>query len=139
MMTARYLAILLALAVVRADVSLLPKASFETGKDAPEGWALAGGKGAWEQSGLTGKRSVSVSGNGKDMVYWRSQAPPMKPGATYRVAFSLKTLGGESGGCAFARPSFAFRTCRPTTEWTRHSFVFTPTNKPGDAVVRFIA
>ena len=117
--------------------NLLPNPSFELGKAAPEGWTLTGGKGAWERSGRAGARSVSVTGNGKDMVYWQCQAPPLKPGRTYRVSFALKRVGSQGGGCAFAGPAFAFRTYTPDARWVRHSFVFTPPDNATDVSIRF--
>ena len=114
----------------------LPNASFEQGDTAPEGWKLEG-KGAWDTTGRTGQRAVSVTGTGNDSSYWRTTSSPFAPGQLYRLSFWAKA-DRTTGGCVVSGPSFCNRDFRAKDEWQRNSFVFiAPAKLDADAYVRF--
>ena len=115
----------------------LPNASFEEGDAAPAGWQLEG-QGAWEQTGHSGKRSVSVTGNGEDSSFWRTTDYALKPNTLYRVSF-WTTADRATSGCVITGASFCNRDFAAAPGWQRHSYVFIT---PGpddlkDAYLRF--
>ncbi len=114
------------------DPGLVPNASFEDGQNAPTGWKLEGGRGAWADQGRTGKRTVSVTGGGRDSSYWRCTDLKLEPRTVYRFTGYLKTSPGTGGGCLITGPSSNNRDYSPTETWSRRGFVFvTPDNTDG--------
>jgi len=113
----------------------LPNPSFEQGEQSPAGWQLQG-KGSWQTSGHTGKRSVSVTGTGRDSSYWRTTNYRLEPNTLCRVSFWMKAERA-TGGCVISGPSFCNRDFRAQTGWQRRSFVFITPAEVGDAYLRF--
>jgi hypothetical protein len=70
-----------AAALALAQVEPVPNPSFEQGTDAPDGWALSEGTGAWQAGGRTGARCVSVTGTGEDSSYWMCDEYRLAPSA----------------------------------------------------------
>ncbi|MBM4037092.1 MAG: DUF4091 domain-containing protein [Planctomycetes bacterium] len=113
----------------------LPNPSFEDGDAAPTGWRLQG-KGAWEKTGRTGGRSVSVTGTGKDDGYWRTTDFAFEPNTVYRLAFWTKAERA-TGGCVTSGPSFCNRDFPAQPGWQRHAFCFLSPGEVADAYLRF--
>ncbi|MBM4050026.1 MAG: hypothetical protein FJ279_33435, partial [Planctomycetes bacterium] len=102
-----------------------PNPSFEDGTNAPTAWTLSKeGSGAWEGAGRTGKRSVSITGDGRDSHHWKCEAVAFKPSEVYRVTFYTRTDEGAAGGCIVSGPSFANRDYNVGQEWEKKSFAF---------------
>ncbi len=119
----------------------VPNSSFEEGQDAPSGWVLSGGDGAWTQDAADGDRAISVTGNGAsgNNNYWRSGPLDFEPMTVYRLQFRARRDGG-SGGCPTSGPVFCNRDLREIQdEWTEFTSVFvTPDNlQPPQAWMRF--
>ncbi|HID05880.1 MAG TPA: hypothetical protein EYP10_01905, partial [Armatimonadetes bacterium] len=88
--------------LANGDSKLIANASFEHGVDGkPSGWELSG-NGKWMRRGRTGKRCVSVVGNGTDSGRWSCIVSELKPMALYRLTFWVKCDAGTSGGCVVA-------------------------------------
>ncbi len=121
--------LILATAAVSAQTPL-PNGSFEEGAgDRPAHWQLSGGEGAWESEGHTGRRCVSVTGDGKNSTFWRSDTFPGLPNRTYRITYYAKTSPGTVGGCLTSGTSFINRDFQAGETWTKRSFCFvTPAN-----------
>ncbi len=114
---------------------LAPNPSFEQGDVEPLGWRLEG-KGAWEKTGRSPERCISVTGDGKDSGFWRTTDLKLDPAALYRVAFWVKGEGA-TGGCVISGPSFCNRDYRAEPSWQRHAFAFVAPNDTEDAYLRF--
>jgi len=113
----------------------IPNPSFELGREKPDGWFLEGGKGGWEKEGHSGKRSISVTGNGSDSNYWRCEALPLEPDSVYRVSFFAKQEGGD--GCIISGLNSVNRDFRGTTEWREFSFIFQTPSDLKNSFIRF--
>lgn len=115
-----------------------PNPSFEEGANAPTAWSLSKeGSGAWEREGRSGKRSLSVTGDGKDSNFWKCEAVAFKPGEAYRVTFYTRTDEGAAGGSIVSGPTFANRDYNVGQEWERKSFVFKAPKDVRGAFLRF--
>ncbi|MGE5532017.1 MAG: glycoside hydrolase domain-containing protein, partial [Bacteroidota bacterium] len=113
----------LALSVAQAQ-NLLPNPSFEDGTGSPTAWQVKDGAGKWEATGHTGKRCVSVTGDGENSNYWFSALPALEPGATYRLSFWGKLASSSGGGCAVSGPDYCNRDWSLTGTWQPYSYVF---------------
>jgi len=114
--------------------NLAANPSFEGGAGAaPTGWTLEG-SGVWATVAYRGKRSIAVTGNGKESSLWRAELE-LKPGATYLVGFWAR---GEnaSGGCIISGPDFANCDYGVEPQWKYHESVFV-TPAQGDHYLRF--
>lgn len=118
-----------------AQGSLPPNGSFESGKTQPDGWALEGGAGRWEDSGHSGAKCISATGKGDDSSYWRCDAASLAPNAAYRARFFVKT--SAPGGCIITGASFANRDLRAGADWEEKSFIFQTPSALGNAFLRF--
>ncbi|MBM3333081.1 hypothetical protein FJY63_00300, partial [Candidatus Sumerlaeota bacterium] len=99
-----------------------PNDSFEHGRRGnPTGWTLSGGVGEWEKEGHSGKRCISVTGDGKSSNYW---SQPVKLAGAYRIEFWTKSSPDATGGNIVAGTNLCSVDFRHTTEWTRRSIVF---------------
>ncbi|MEW6358700.1 MAG: glycoside hydrolase domain-containing protein [Planctomycetota bacterium] len=127
--------LLLVAGVSSAEQVNLPNASFESGKDKPDGWSLEGGKGKWEDGGRTGEKCISVTGTGEDSGYWRCDAMPLKPNAVYRVRFFTKS--DAPGGCIITCSSFVNRDFSAGKDWEEKSFIFRTPSEIKDGFIRF--
>ncbi len=77
--------------------SLVPNGSFEDGTTTPTGWQLSGGIGAWETEGHTGKRSISVTGDGAGSNTWMCPGAVLTAGKIYQIEFWTKSSADISG------------------------------------------
>ena len=78
--------------------NLLPNPSFERGTNVPENWRLNGGSGKWESYGRTGKRCVSVTGNGNDSNAWECNGWKPEGGKRYLVRYFVRRSPNSVGG-----------------------------------------
>jgi hypothetical protein len=121
-----------------AQGNLLPNPSFEEGEAAPAGWEMsAEAGGLWAQEGRTGDRCIAVEGDGKDSIYWLTDAAQFEPGRTYQVSCWLSSEPGTTGTCCITGPSFANRDFHVSEEWAERKFVFTAPATLGESYVRF--
>ena len=104
--------------------NLLPNSSFEDGREAPLNWQLKEGVGRWEEAGRTGKRCLSVTGDGRNSNYWFATLPALEPGVTYKLVFWGKLAPGTSGGCVVSGPDFCNKDWGLTSDWARYDYVF---------------
>ncbi len=116
--------------------ALPPNPSFERGQDAPDGWKLEGGRGGWAQNAHTGRRSVSVTGNGRDSSYWRCTDLKLAPRTVYRISTHLKTSPGTAGGCLIVGPSSNNRDYQTSENWVQRGFVFVTPDRTDDVFLR---
>ncbi|MFA0742203.1 MAG: hypothetical protein DFNUSKGM_002324, partial [Candidatus Fervidibacter sacchari] len=89
---------LLLLANIAAAQNLVPNPSFELGLTNPSGWRLNGGVGKWENFGRTGKRCVSVTGNGNDSNAWECTDWKPEEGKLYLVRYFVRRSPESAGG-----------------------------------------
>ena len=115
------------------DVSI-PNGSFEQGADHPRGWVLEG-NGQWRETGHTGSRCVSVTGNGSDSSYWRLESMPLEPETVYRVTFYAKADSTE--GCIISGSTFANRDFNAGREWEKKSWIFKTPRSVQNGYIRF--
>lgn len=127
---------LLACVSFAAAQNLLPNPSFEAGQTQPDGWQLRDGTGAWETTGRTGKRCLSVTGDGKNSHYWFTPMPDLPLMGVYRMSFWARSLPGTSGGCFVTGPSFCNRDYSFTEHWRQYASVLCVPGKYTDAVCR---
>jgi len=116
----------LAAAAAWSQAVQIPNPSFEQGDTGPTGWKLSGGEGAWEQTGHTGNRCVSVTGGGQDSNYWMIEGLKLEPGACYRFSYWTRIEPGTTGGCIVSGPGSVNRDFSGSEEWEQKAFVFTP-------------
>ena len=139
---AALVAVLAAAATAPAQTVAVPNPSFEAGADAPDGWTLSGGQGAWLSDGAAdGRRALAVTGTGagSDSNSWNSGPLPLEPGGVYRLSFRARSLDG-SGGTPVSGPVFANRDLGAIpAQWTDYASIFAaPSNlKAPDAWLRF--
>jgi len=116
--------------------NLLTNPGFEQGSQGPVGWRLEGGnQGQWASPGRQSRRCLSVTGEGKNSFYWRSEELPLEPGGVYRLRFWGRSEGEVSGGCVIAGLSRVNHDFRFSDSWQPYSFVFTV---PADGATDFI-
>jgi hypothetical protein len=105
---------------------------FEKGGDAPRGWSLSGGVGAWlKEVGLDGSACVMVDGDGAADHAWQTAEPiEFLPTHVYRLSFHVRGEGA-AGGTVISGPSFAnVDVGVPGKAWSLVSHVFaTPLKK----------
>jgi len=118
------------------EKNLVKNSSFEEGSEKPEGWSLSGGVGAWENEGHTGKRCISVTGNGTEYNWWSTQDVILRPKKVYRISFWAK---GENaaGGCAISGLNVVNRNYSVGNKWQRYTHVFETPERVKDVVLRF--
>ena len=127
--------------IASAQTLAVPNPSFEQGQDAPLGWTLSGGEGAWIDDAADGNRAVAVTGNGTsgDNNYWRSENLPLEPSTLYRLQFRARRIQG-TGGCPTSGPVFCNRDLSGLGDgWTRFTSMFvTPKDaNPNEMWLRF--
>ena len=89
----------LLMSIAEAQLNLLPNPSFEEGAAAPADWKLSAEEGGfWAEEGRTGQRAIAVEGDGKDSVYWSTDAVQFEPGKTYQLSCWMRTPPGTAGG-----------------------------------------
>ncbi len=116
--------------------NLAPNPGMETGADQPAGWKLSGGdEGKWVSPGRQGGHCLSVTGDGANSFFWRSDELGLKPGGLYRLRFWARREAGASGGCAVAGLSRVNRDFQLSENWESYSFAFTV---PADEAKDFI-
>lgn len=112
--------------------NVLPNSSFEEGADQPAGWELQGGSGKWESAGHTGRRCLSVTGDGQNSNFWAAVLPDLPVMGVFRMSFWGRSLPGTSGGCFVSGPDFCNRDYGFTENWSRYSSVLCiPSRRPG--------
>jgi len=120
------------------DISV-PNSSFENGASVPDGWRLDGA-GRWSTGEASeGKRSVAVSGTGRDNSAWVSRPLGFKPSTVYCLRFSARSVGA-SGGTAVSGPGFCNRDLGSVPgAWTRYESHFVTPGRiaPDHARLRF--
>jgi hypothetical protein len=79
--------------------NLLPNPGFEGGTNGPTGWRIGQGEGQWSTNAHTGRRSIAVTGDGKNSFAWRTGNLKLQPGGVYRLRFAGRRDAGTSGGC----------------------------------------
>ncbi|MHB8993801.1 MAG: glycoside hydrolase domain-containing protein [Armatimonadota bacterium] len=117
--------------------NLLPNASFEDGSGTPTAWQNKDGAAKWEATGHTGKRCVSVTGDGENSNYWFSALPSLEPGATYRLSFWGKLASSTGGGCAVSGPDYCNHDWSFTDKWQQYSYVFCAPPQRREGICRF--
>ncbi|MCC7495162.1 MAG: DUF4091 domain-containing protein [Fimbriimonadaceae bacterium] len=104
----------------------VPNGSFEAGAgNAPTGWTLDGGPGAWRTDGVVGRRAVALTGSGRDTFAWRSTAIPWRPNALYRLRYRCRAVDGAGGGTVISGPEFCnWDIGAPPAAWTTYATAF---------------
>lgn len=112
--------------------------SYEKGATAPEGWTLSGGPGKWEEQGYSGKRSVSLTGDGKNSSGWSTPPLPLEPSRAYRYSVWYKSVetGDNANGVMTLGPTFVMRINRHSPEWTYVEYVFCAPTVVTNACIR---
>lgn len=120
--------------------NLVPNGSFEIGEKSPEGWTLSGSVGSWENFGRTGKRCVSVTGNGSDSSAWECIGWKPEGGKLYLIRYFVNRSLDSVGGTPITGFSTVNRDAWDVPsdgQWhLRQFFCRTPVNRP-DTVLRF--
>lgn len=120
--------------------NLVPNGSFEIGEKSPEGWRLSGGVGSWENFGKTGKRSISVTGNGEDSNAWECTNWRPDSGKLYLIRCFVNRSPDSVGGTPITGFSTVNRDAWDVPsdgKWHPRQFICrTPVNRP-DTVLRF--
>jgi len=103
------------------------RTSFEKGNKNPDGW-LPGKRGcAWvKDEAHTGKRCISVSGNGEDTTAWRSAELKFEPGEYCRMVFYHR-MEQNAKSTRFSCPcgaGFAYQNVMPADRWQQAEMVF---------------
>ena len=100
----------------------------------PNGWILpSGNEGKWEFTGKTG-RSISVSGQGNDSSYWRSEQNPFSSDTFYRLRFSVFADGT---GTVIAGSHLANIDLPASIDWQNKEFIFKTPQQVRNAFLRF--
>jgi len=120
-----------------SDSDLVPNGSFEEGQATPIEWALSGGTGAWEKEGHTGKRCISVTGDGQSSNFWKCLEIKIAPGNLYRIDFWTKSSPDASGGTVVSGTNLCNVDFRHTTEWTPRSVIFRAPERNDPHFLRF--
>ncbi len=137
---------LLLLTNIAAAQNLVPNPSFEQGLTSPTGWRLNGGVGKWENFGRTGKRCVSVTGNGNDSNAWECTDWKPEGGKLYLVRYFVRRSPESAGGTPITGFSTVNRDAWDVPSdgnWHMRQFVCrTPIQRDrgqgtGDTVLRF--
>ncbi len=104
----------------------VPNASFEEGEKFPGAWTLKDGIGTWENTGHSGKRCISLSGDGLCCPRWTSESFTLEPNKFYRLSLWMKTVGGVVVSirvrCGGTRSGPEVGVRHP--EWKRYDFYF---------------
>lgn len=116
--------LLLTVSTLSAKGASVPNGSFEEGHDTPTGWELSGGEGAWENEGRTGKRCISVTGDGKSSNYWKCESVELRPGVVYRIDFWTKSSPEASIGNVISGTNLCNMDWRHAPQWTSRTIVF---------------
>jgi len=116
--------------------AVVPNGSFEKGDAAPSAWKLSGGKGGWESFGHTGRRCISVAGDGRSSNYWKCPAAGLERGKVYRLVFWTKA-SPDATGAIVAGTNWCNFDWYPSPEWTSHSMVFRVPELEGEHYFRF--
>lgn len=111
--------------------------SFEKGRKAPEGWELSGGHGAWEEEGRTGKRCISVTGDGESSNYWTYPAFKLDQWQHYRIDFWTKSSPDARGGSVISGTNQANMDWLHAKDWTHRTITFRTTYRHDRAYLRF--
>jgi len=137
---------LLLLTNIAAAQNLVPNPSFEQGLTSPSGWRLNGGIGKWENFGRTGKKCISVTGNGSDSNAWECTDWKPEVGRLYLVRYFVRRSPGSAGGTPITGFSTVNRDAWDVPydgNWHMRQFVCrTPIQRDtgqgtGDTVLRF--
>lgn len=118
-----------------AAQNLAPNSSFESGANTPTGWTLASGKGQWENFGHSGKRCVSVTGDGEGANSWQTQFP-VESGGTYLVRYWLMSKDA-TGGTPISGFNVVNRDVPASSEWKRYAYVAAMPQDTRDIALRF--
>ncbi|NOZ24307.1 MAG: hypothetical protein GXP25_24790 [Planctomycetes bacterium] len=113
--------------------------SFETGRgEAPEGWKLSDKFGKWEEGGRTGRRSISLVGDGKRSSGWVFQPAPLGPNRTYRfsVWYRSEETGDNTHGVIVTSIASVEKIFSHSPDWTQLEFTFTTPVDMGNRGVR---
>ncbi len=106
--------------------NLVPNPSFERGLTNPDGWRLNSGIGKWENFGRTGRRCISVTGNGNDSNAWECVDWKPENGKLYRIRFFVRRSSGSAGGTPITGFSTVNRDAWDVPsddKWHLHEFV----------------
>ncbi len=132
-MNPHLLVAVLLLPVAVAAQNLLTNGGFETGNGQPDGWKLTGGNGQWISEARSGRRAITVEGNGKNSFAWRTGMMPLAPGGLYRLRSAARSTG--SGGSIVSGTGRVNSDFHPGEQWSEIGFTFiTPTDASNDFV-----
>ncbi len=115
----------------------VPNGSFEKGAKWPDGWRVTGGIGAWENVGHSGKRCVSLTGDGREVPIWRSAPFLLQPTRTYLLSVWVKVAAGAYPSIAFGTSELFWEFSLDNREWHHYQFFFQSPSKPVSSYVRF--
>ena len=120
------LAALTSLACQAEQITLKNSFFDQANGDQPVGWTLSGGEGQW----LGKEECISVTGNGKDTNFWRSENLPFKANRVYRIQFKAKSIDA-SGGTPITGPIFCNRDLRSIpSNWNTYTTYFITPRQP---------
>lgn len=112
----------------------VPNSSFEEGAEWPTGWNVVGGMGAWEKSGHSGGRCISLSGDGVVSPKWESESFRVEPNKLYRLSAWIKAPAGQNPTVNVGVSEGSRRLCGFGREWTQCSFPFQLSGKPSASI-----
>lgn len=139
MSSSRLVLLLLALSLglCCAQANLVRNPSFEQGDRTPSDWVLSAPPGAWETSGNTGARCVSVGSTAADSVRsWSQSGIAVQPFTPYRFSFYVKSALDTTGGCVVSGPDFCNNDLQATPNWQQQSHVFITRPDQKEASIR---
>jgi len=114
----------------------VPNASFEKGDEMPQEWSLSGYTGEWEGPGHSGRKCISVEGDGQYSNFWKCEGMVLEPDKIYRVSFWARSENA-SGGCAISGPAMVNRDYLPDANWRQYGYVFRMPSEIIDSAFRF--
>lgn len=126
----RYASLSVVLAVFSlgtVQAELLPNGEFNAGGQKPDGWTLSGGQGNWD------RQHLSVTGNGNDSNFWRTDCT-LSPGGFYWFEVRLRRTSGD--GSAIVGPALANRDTLPANSWSWQRYAFRVPDGAGKTYIR---
>lgn len=127
------IAALWALAAGSVALCQVYQTSFEEGDKNPKGWTPAYGVCAWEEgTAHTGKRCISLTGNGEDSGVWEGKDMSFTPGQVYRLTFYYRSKSETAGkgGCFTPGATFAYTDYPHSEDWRQGDLIFMAPHKP---------
>lgn len=119
----RLLAFLALLLLARVALGEGYRYDFTRSDPALERWKLSGGTGRWELPDPSGRRALSVTGNGADSNYWWLRPVGLLPNTVYRVRFSARCAPGSTAMTVIAGLDVVNRDFGVTPAWSDYTFI----------------